>query len=139
MLRASARLLSARRMPDDEAHTLVSIHAAANHDAAGNLLSLAAIHRAERWEVDQARALLAPAIELDGQVNDVTRHKLAMLQSALDALDGVPARPDDPLDAVGPHETSLPPDLLLLRGRAFTWRERYAEARRTFTIVLNHP
>lgn len=137
-LRASARLLSARRMPDDEAHTLVSIHAATNHDAAGNLLALAAIHRAERWEVDQARALLAPAIELDGQLTDMTRRKLTMLQSALDALDGIPASPDDPLDKIE-NETTLPPDLLLLRGRALTWRERYAEARRTFTIVLNHP
>lgn len=138
-LRASARLLAARRMPDDEAHTLVSLHSATNHDAAGDLLALAAIHRAERWEVDQARALLAPAIELNGQLNEVTQRKLAMLSSALDALDGIPADSADPLDDIGGNETGLPPDLLLLRGRALTWRERYAESRRTFTIVLNHP
>lgn len=137
-LRASARLLSSRRLPDDEAHTLVSIHAATNYDAAGNLLTLAAMHRAERWEVDQARALLEPTGELDGQLTEMTRRKLTLLQSALDALDGIPVGPNDPLDDTA-NETNLPPDLLLMRGRALTWRERYAEARRTFTIVLTHP
>lgn len=137
-LRSSAQLLGARRMADDEVHMLAALHASADHDAAAGLLSLAAMHRAERWEVSRARALLLPALGLNGQVSPLTRNKLTVLGAALDAIEGRSTAPGDVFDD-SIDEMEMPPDLLLMRARTLTWRERYGDARRTFAIVLNHP
>lgn len=137
-LRLSAHVLSARQIADEEAQALVHLHAADDRDAAANLLTLAAIHRAERWEVDEARAIFAPAQELGDAVSEETQRKLGAVMTMLDALEGVPPA-DGQVESTDPSTAGQPPYLLLLRGRTQTWRENYSAARRSFTFVKNHP
>lgn len=138
-LRLSAHALSARQIADEEAQALVHLHASADRDAAANLLTLAAAHRAERWEVDEARAIFAPAKDLGESISDETSHKLIAMTAMIDALDGITPSDGAAEAEAEPSSPSLPPYLLLLRGRAQTWRENYGAARHTFMLVKNHP
>lgn len=138
-LRLSAHVLSARQIADEEAQALVHLHASDDMDAAASLLALAAVHRAERWELDEAREIFAPARDLGDAVNELTHRKLRTVSAMINALDGVPSEPDDLIDKTDASTAALPPYLLLLRGRALTWRESYSDARRNFMFVKNHP
>lgn len=135
-LRVSAHALSARQIADEEAQALVHLHAAEDRDAAANLLMLAAVHRAERWETDEARTVFAPAQDLE-VIGESTRNKLNAVTAMIEAIDGT-APLDRQLDAE-PGTSDMSPSLLLLRGRTQTWRENYSAARRNFTFAKNHP
>ena len=136
-LRVCAHALSARQIADEEAQALVHLHAADDRDAAANLLILAAVHRAERWEIDEARAIFAPA-QNSRSCPSATRVKINAVATMIDAIDGT-ADPDGQGARNEAGAGDLPPYLLLLRGRTQTWRENYSAARRSFMFVKNHP
>ncbi|WP_229054675.1 LuxR family transcriptional regulator [Aeromicrobium sp. Leaf350] len=133
-----AQLFDRQRIGDDEAQALVALHAEAGVDRASDLLTLTAFYRAERWEVQEARHLIEPALTRVDEVSADTRSKVMTLVDILDAVDGRPGPPRTPsVDEVEPAR--LPPDVLLMRARALTLRERYPQARGVFHLVLNHP
>ncbi|MCW2751785.1 MAG: hypothetical protein JWR83_2895 [Aeromicrobium sp.] len=134
----TAHLFDSRVMDDDRVQTLVSKHAGANQDAAGLVLVLAAFRRAERWQVAEGRAFISLKNKIRPAI-DVTVEKIQVMGEILDALDGIPADPDDvePRLARLMHE-ALPPSLLILHARLLAYRERHAEARTVVSVVLNH-
>lgn len=134
-VKVTAQVMDTGTMDDEEVLALIRLHSDAGKDAAGGLLAMAMFFRSERWEVDEARALLERSESLLPELSTPVRDMLHGVGEILDALDGTPVSPDGhPVDV----ETSTPA-VLLMRGRALTWSERHAEARSIFTIALNHP
>lgn len=137
-IRLTAQLFQEQRLVDDEVLTLSALHADDDPDGAGNLLTLAALYRAERWEVEEARQLSDKALELDPLVTEPTRVKLRTMREIVDALEGRTSDVSDETPVPELDPMRMPPDLLLMRGRSMTWRENHTEARRLFTLIHNH-
>jgi len=136
----SAQMLSSQHLVDDEVRALAGLHAGSDPETTVQLLTAAALFRAERWEVDEARSLLATIDGLRSQVSESTLAHFHTAHDIFDALDGrLPA--DDSL----PPELHLvdleqrPPTLLLMQARLLTKREFYDDARHLLNVVLNHP
>lgn len=141
-LQASAQLLSRRPLTHGDPHALVDLYANSDPDGAAHLLTLAAIHRAERWEVEPARALLGPAQARRATLDPAAQQRLAALESAIEAVAGhkvVPGQPLLPRQRTGPGALNLeqPADVLLIQAHAFSLREQYDEARRHFAMVMS--
>ena len=132
-----AQMFRSQRIVDDEVRALVGLHAAADPDGAGRLLTLAACFRGERWETDEARTLLMSFPELDARVDATTSALLTSTRSALDALEGVPATDGALPDLTDPG--SRLPSELLMQGYLATHLERHDDARLLLNSVLNHP
>jgi len=133
-----AQMFRSQRIADDEVRALVGLHATADPDGAGRLLTLAACFRGERWESDEARNLLLSFPELDDRVDPTTASLLSSTRAALDALEGVP-----PTDATTLPDFKNPgsraPSELLMQGYLMTHLERHDDARLLLNAVLNHP
>lgn len=138
MLTLAANAVHKQSVADDEVKAMVQLHAGTDPVGAASLITLASYFRAERWEADEARALLTTTDGFRSRLDQPTLDRLDQVESALDALLG---KPDPPArDIAGAEDLgSRPPPLLLMHGRALSHREQYAAARHIFTIVLNHP
>ncbi len=138
-MKLTAQLFDQQVMRDEQARALVALHADKNADRASDLLTLTAFYRAERWELQEAREAIEPVRNLTEKVTAQTKYKVTTMLEILDALEGkeAPAHGRDHTDPEPGQD--LPPDILLMRGRALTFREKYAEARRVFHLVRNHP
>jgi DNA-binding CsgD family transcriptional regulator/tetratricopeptide (TPR) repeat protein len=133
-VRLIAEVFVTQTLDDDEVHTVVGMHGDADPDGATSLLIVAALYRAERWELAEARALLVPAERWRDALGDAAGHRLRVMTEMLDALEGIPDRRGEFAEPWSPD-----PDAILLHGRALMWRERYSEARGAFSRVLSHP
>ncbi|MEO6604197.1 MAG: AAA family ATPase [Aeromicrobium sp.] len=136
-LRLIADVCTGGLTSDHEVFTLVRMHGDADPDGATRLLMLAALYRAEHWDLDDARALLGPAAELSANASDGVRHRLEVVTGILDALEGVSGDSRNEVDLSATGSSSL--GLLLLQGRLLVWREQHAEARVAFSRAVNHP
>lgn len=138
-LKMTAQMFDRQLMRDEEAKALVALHADKSVDRAADLLTLTALYRAERWELQEAREVIEPAHDLFETVVPHTKRKVSTVLEILDALEGNATSVDRHGDPHRDEVEDLPPELLLMRGRALTFREEYSEARRIFHLVLNHP
>lgn len=138
-MKLTAQLFDRQVMRDEEAQALVALHAEGELDRASDLLTLTALYRAERWELHEARIAIEQARSLVKEATDLTRLKVRTMLEIVEALEGNGVQDGDPEVPDREPLGDLPPELLLMRGRAFTYREQYAEARRMFHHVLHHP
>ncbi|MDX6277541.1 MAG: hypothetical protein QOJ72_1669, partial [Nocardioidaceae bacterium] len=134
----TAHMFDSRVLIDDELKALVGVYSEANPEDAAIMLTIGAYRRAERWEFDAGRALLASTRSLDG-VSELTREKLDLVEAILTALDGAPVSPDVDVEEERAKDAPTAPPVLLLQARLLTCRERYAEARALFNFVLSQP
>jgi DNA-binding CsgD family transcriptional regulator/DNA-binding Lrp family transcriptional regulator len=133
-----AQMFQYQRVADDEVRALVGLHAHADPDGAGRLLTLAACFRAERWEADEARGLLDDFPHVIDQVDPTAARLIASIRAGVDALEGVPATEPVTLDALADLNRYSPAELLM-HGYLLTHLERYGDSRLLLTTVLNHP
>ncbi|AXT86377.1 hypothetical protein C6I20_15135 [Aeromicrobium sp. A1-2] len=138
-LKLTAQMIDRQMLVDEEAKAIAAFHSQADQDGASNLLTLATFYRAERWEVDEARRLFGSVQDHLPNVSETTREKIRAMSEILDALDGSAGRKGQCTSVTLARTAPSPPDLLLMQGRALTWRERYADARDVFALVINHP
>ena len=97
------------------------------------LLSIGALHMAERWQVEDAEQLLEHAEQFLGEASG---ESLAVNQRARLLADAVKGSVDRISRAADDGATSSPASLLL-KGRALTYSENYEGARDLFSLVRN--
>jgi DNA-binding CsgD family transcriptional regulator len=139
-LRLSVQLARTRRIPSAEVQTIAGIYSPQDPDGSARLLSLAAFHHAERWETDAASELLGQAEQYRESVDPATKELLSGMAGMLDSMDGR----DTVADRLGESSAlsrlaSQPVDVLALLGRSLSISEHYADARKVFAVIVNHP
>ncbi len=140
ILTVAANALHHQGVADEEVKALVALHSGTDPLGVANLVALAAYMRAERWEAEQARDLLAATANIRQQLDETALARLEHVQLALDALLGTPSSSEQlPVETVADTPGRSAPALLLMYGRALSYREEYARARHVLTLVLNHP
>ncbi len=140
ILTVAANAMHHQGVADEEVKALVALHSGTDPVGAATLVALAAYMRAERWEAEEAKALLAATANIRDQLDEVAIERLKHVQIALDALLGGPSSEEQtPLEIAIDSPRKSAPSLLLLHGRALSYREEYAQARHVLTLVVNHP
>ena len=133
----SVQYLSGDAVHADELLVPVDPENAAEADAVGGLLAMVACFRAEAWELDQAKDLLARAEPLRRSASEHTLEITGTARELVAAVDGS-LPPDTELHDGLATATLLgmsDPGLLLL-AHALSIAERYRSARRVFALVL---
>ncbi|WFR66395.1 hypothetical protein P9139_16275 [Curtobacterium flaccumfaciens] len=136
-LEYSVQYLSGDAVHADELLVPVDPEDAAEADAVGGLLAMVACFRAEAWELDHARDLLARAEPLRRSASPHTVEITTAARELVAAVDGT-LPPDTELHDGLSTATLLgmsDPALLLL-AHALSIAERYRSARRVFALVL---
>ena len=97
------------------------------------LLSIGALHLAERWQFDDAERLLLQADQLQadasGEALAVTRRARLLIDAAKGNIERIPRAADV-------NGSSFPASLLI-KGRALSYAENYEGARDLFALVRN--
>lgn len=136
-LEYSVQYLSGDAVHADELLVPVDPTNAAEADAVGGLLAMVACFRAEAWELDQAKDLLARAEPLRRSASVHTVEITETARELIAAVEG--SLPADTELHDGLSTTTLvamsDPALLLL-AHALSIAERYRSARRVFALVL---
>lgn len=136
-LQYSVQYLSGDAVHADELLVPVDASDATEADAVAGLLAMVACFRAEAWELDQAKDLLARADTLRQSASEHTLEITTTARELIAAVDGsLPADTElhDGLSTatlVGMSDPSL-----LLLAHALSIAERYRSARRVFALVL---
>jgi DNA-binding CsgD family transcriptional regulator len=138
-LRIAIEYARTHGVPTNEIDAVVGIYAGNGMPQLGRLLSLAAACHTERWEIDEARKLLAIA------EHDQAAPASALLGRVATLVDALSGTPFDDRAARGALDTSaatlseMPAHSLLLLGSTLSYREEYARARHVFALVITQP
>lgn len=97
------------------------------------LLSIGAMHLAERWQVEDAEQLLAYAEQF---LDRASREALAVKERARLLADAVKGNVER-IPRAADGDTNSSPASLLLKGRTLTYAENYEGARDIFSLVRN--
>ena len=97
------------------------------------LLSIGALHMAERWQVEDAEQLLEHAEQFLGEASS---EALAVNQRAR-LLAGAVKGSVEQISRAADGDANSSPASLLLKGRALTYAENYEGARDLFSLVRN--
>lgn len=134
-IRVAAGALSGAPLADAEVVATAMVHGGAAPDGAVSLLAVAAALRAERWELEASRTLLARADELAVGVGEPAQRLLRAVERTVDAHDG---RVDGRTTALDRDLLQHPP-LALLRARSAVWSEDHAGARLVLASLMAFP
>ncbi|WP_427005588.1 AAA family ATPase [Pseudarthrobacter sp. H2] len=106
-----------------------------HHDPAFSacLLSIGAIHMAERWQIEDAERLLERAEQFRGSASGEARAVNQRARLLTDAVKGSIERISRAADGGGNSSVAS----LLLKGRALSYAENYEGARDLFALVRN--
>ncbi len=136
-LQYSVQYLSGDALHADELLVPVDPEDPTEADAVGGLLAMVASFRAEAWEIDQAKDLLARAEPLQGSASAHTLEIAGTVRDLIGALDGTLPSDTELHDGLATSTLlGMSDPALLLLAHALSIGERYGSARRVFSLVL---
>ncbi len=136
-LRTRIEFMSSHELRTADADDWVNIDDSRSADDAAQMLSVIALHHAERWEVDAARESLERAAVLLPEASADTNEMYTLAAMLLAAVEGN----REPTDTMFRHVShsgfaQIPPMKLLVLGRCLTLLDLHTAARRIFRTVL---
>ena len=136
VLRLKIEFMRTQRIPDLDLEAWVSVYSSGHPRLAAELLALASLCFALRWEVKQARALLEQARALLPVVSRAAAHFQDRTLGLIEATDGsgAPVVPQNPLRPQRSPNRRVAD--LIIDGKTASLLEDYSGARRLFAIVL---
>ena len=128
-LRLQSEFLRSLRVPDLDVDAWADLHARKDPHSTAELLTIASVCRAVRWEIGPARRLLERAQKLiaDRALSGVTKAEQLLMAVEGDADPSTPGRK---------HIQNLSVVELLVAARAAILREQYSDARHLCSVVL---
>jgi DNA-binding CsgD family transcriptional regulator len=126
-------------VPTNDIDAVVGLYAGNGMPEVGRLLCLAAALHTERWEVDEARRLLALARQEQTASSTFLQNSVASLVDALAAFPLSERGPGSVPDLSVASLSEMPVHSLLLLGTTLSYREEYARARHVFALVITQP
>lgn len=122
-------LSRSEHLQDGRIGVVAELHGGSDSDGAGALLAVAAIAHAERWNLDESRALLTQAASLT-PLEPGTASLLAAVRSSVGALESGRYAPN------AEEAKERDPFRMLVRAHGLSWAERFGEARAVLSSLI---
>ncbi|MET0162274.1 MAG: LuxR family transcriptional regulator [Microbacteriaceae bacterium] len=125
-------LSRSEHLQDGRIGVVADLHGRSESDGAGSLLAIAAIAHAERWNLDESRALLTQAAAL-APPGQRTASLVAAVRSSVAALETGRYEPETG------EVAERDPFRMLVHAHGLSWAERFGEARAVLSSLVVSP